>query len=71
MARCPWDEGLDLYRGYHGSEWGIPLYDERSLFALLILEGAQAGLSWATILKKRENYRRIIRDRKNILRASP
>ena len=71
MARCPWGEGLDLYRGYHGSEWGIPLYDERSLFALLILEGAQAGLSWATILKKRENYRRIIRDRKNILRASP
>jgi len=71
MARCPWGEGLDLYRGYHDSEWGIPLYDERSLFALLILEGAQAGLSWATILKKRENYRRIIRDRKNILRASP
>ena len=58
MERCPWCEGFDLYREYHDSEWGVPLYDERSLFELLILEGAQAGLSWATILKKRENYRR-------------
>jgi len=58
MERCPWCEGFDLYREYHDSEWGVPLSDDRSLFELLILEGAQAGLSWATILKKRENYRR-------------
>ncbi len=53
MQACPWCEGFDLYRDYHDSEWGVPLYDDRSLFELLILEGAQAGLSWATILKKR------------------
>lgn len=56
--RCPWCEGFDLYRQYHDEEWGAPLRDDRALFELLILEGAQAGLSWATILKKRENYRR-------------
>jgi DNA-3-methyladenine glycosylase I len=58
MERCPWSEGFDLYRQYHDLEWGVPLHDDRALFELLILEGAQAGLSWATILKKRENYRR-------------
>lgn len=58
MQRCPWCEGFDLYREYHDTEWGVPLHDDRALFELLILEGAQAGLSWATILKKRENYRR-------------
>jgi DNA-3-methyladenine glycosylase I len=58
MERCPWCEGFDLYREYHDSEWGVPLHDDRALFELLILEGAQAGLSWSTILKKRENYRR-------------
>jgi DNA-3-methyladenine glycosylase I len=58
MERCPWCEGFDLYREYHDREWGVPLRDDRALFELLILEGAQAGLSWATILKKRENYRR-------------
>ena len=58
MQRCPWCEGFDLYRAYHDTEWGVPLHDDRTLFELLILEGAQAGLSWATILKKRENYRR-------------
>lgn len=58
MERCPWCEGFDLYREYHDTEWGVPLRDDRALFELLILEGAQAGLSWATILKKRENYRR-------------
>lgn len=57
MERCPWCEGFALYRQYHDLEWGVPLYDDRSLFELLILEGAQAGLSWATILRKRENYR--------------
>ncbi|WP_265946786.1 DNA-3-methyladenine glycosylase I [Dechloromonas sp. A34] len=58
MERCPWSEGFDLYREYHDTEWGVPLRDDRALFELLILEGAQAGLSWSTILKKRENYRR-------------
>src|SRR5664279_710570 len=58
MQRCPWSEGFDLYRDYHDREWGLPLRDDRALFELLILEGAQAGLSWATILKKRQNYRR-------------
>ena len=57
MERCPWCEGFDLYRQYHDSEWGVPLWDDRSLFELLILEGAQAGLSWSTVLKKREGYR--------------
>jgi DNA-3-methyladenine glycosylase I len=56
--RCPWCEGSDLYRAYHDEEWGRPLHDEKRLFEMLILEGAQAGLSWSTILNKRENYRR-------------
>jgi DNA-3-methyladenine glycosylase I len=47
----------DLYRAYHDTEWGVPLHDDRQLFEFLILEGAQAGLSWHTVLKKRENYR--------------
>ena len=59
MERCPWCEGSDLYRQYHDQEWGVPLHDERALFELLILEGAQAGLSWSTILKKREHYRAV------------
>lgn len=59
MERCPWSEGFDLYREYHDTEWGLPLYDDRALFELLILEGAQAGLSWATVLKKRAHYRRV------------
>ena len=58
MERCPWCEGFDLYREYHDTEWGVPLRDDRALFELLILEGAQAGLSWATVLKKRDSYRR-------------
>lgn len=57
MKRCPWCEGFDLYRQYHDNEWGVPLRDDRALFELLILEGAQAGLSWSTVLKKRESYR--------------
>ena len=57
MVRCPWCEGFELYRQYHDTEWGVPLKDDKALFELLILEGAQAGLSWATILNKRENYR--------------
>ena len=57
MERCPWSEGFELYRQYHDAEWGVPLHDDRELFELLILEGAQAGLSWSTVLKKREHYR--------------
>lgn len=56
-AVCPWCTGFDLYRQYHDEEWGVPLRDDRALFELLILEGAQAGLSWSTVLKKREHYR--------------
>jgi DNA-3-methyladenine glycosylase I len=56
--RCPWCEASDLYRRYHDEEWGVPVHDDRRLFEFLILEGAQAGLSWSTILNKRENYRR-------------
>ncbi len=59
MERCPWCEGFDLYREYHDKEWGVPQRDDRALFELLILEGAQAGLSWATILKKRAHYRQV------------
>lgn len=59
MNRCPWCESSDLYRDYHDREWGVPIHDDRALFELLILEGAQAGLSWATVLKKREHYRRV------------
>jgi DNA-3-methyladenine glycosylase I len=55
-SRCPWPVD-DLYVAYHDEEWGVPVHDERTLFEFLILEGAQAGLSWHTILKKRENYR--------------
>ena len=56
--RCAWCSPDPLYRAYHDKEWGVPLHDERTLFELLTLEGAQAGLSWFTILKKREGYRR-------------
>ncbi len=57
MRACPWPK-TDLDIAYHDAEWGVPLHDDRALFELLILEGAQAGLSWSTILNKRENYRR-------------
>ena len=57
-ARCPWCGDDPLYTAYHDQEWGVPCHDERMLFEFLILEGAQAGLSWITILRKRENYRR-------------
>lgn len=57
-SRCPWCLGFPEYIRYHDEEWGLPCRDEGRLFELLILEGAQAGLSWATILKKREGYRR-------------
>jgi DNA-3-methyladenine glycosylase I len=55
--RCPWAKS-ELYCEYHDLEWGVPLHDDRRLFEMLVLEGAQAGLSWETVLKKRENYRK-------------
>ncbi len=56
--RCGWCGSDPLYMSYHDEEWGVPVHDDRLLFEFLILEGAQAGLSWLTILKKRENYRK-------------
>jgi DNA-3-methyladenine glycosylase I len=58
VIRCPWGVGDPLNLAYHDLEWGVPLHDERRLFELLNLEGAQAGLAWITILRKREGYRR-------------
>ncbi len=58
LIRCAWCGTDPLYQAYHDQEWGVPLHDETALFEFLILEGAQAGLSWHTILKKREGYRR-------------
>lgn len=62
MTRCRWagDQQIDI--DYHDTEWGVPVHDDRTLFEFLILEGAQAGLSWSTILRKRENYRRLFED---------
>jgi DNA-3-methyladenine glycosylase I len=58
-VRCSWASGGDpLYEAYHDEEWGVPLHDDRALFELLCLEGAQAGLAWITILRKREGYRK-------------
>ena len=57
-TRCPWPTNEELYLKYHDEEWGVPVHDDRHLFEMLILEGAQAGLSWLTILRKREAYRR-------------
>ncbi len=54
--RCPWAEA-ELHHHYHDTEWGVPSHDDRHLFEMIILEGAQAGLSWSTILKKRDSYR--------------
>jgi DNA-3-methyladenine glycosylase I len=56
--RCEWCGSNPLYIAYHDEEWGVPVHDDRHLFEMLLLEGAQAGLSWLTILKKRENYRK-------------
>jgi len=62
LRRCPWSEGSAAEREYHDREWGVPLHGERALFELLTLEGAQAGLSWRTVLNKREGYRRAFLD---------
>lgn len=56
-TRCPWCGDIPVYVRYHDEEWGTPLHDDRALFELLILEGAQAGLSWLTVLNRREGYR--------------
>jgi DNA-3-methyladenine glycosylase I len=58
LPRCGWATSDPLYLAYHDEEWGVPVHDDRRLFEMLILEGAQAGLSWITILKRREGYRR-------------
>ncbi len=57
-VRCPWPGDDPLYIRYHDEEWGVPLHEDRRLFEALVLDGAQAGLSWLTILRKRDNYRR-------------
>ena len=57
-TRCGWCESHEIYMDYHDHEWGLPCYDDQRLFEMLLLEGAQAGLSWITILKKREGYRK-------------
>ncbi|HPS99336.1 MAG TPA: DNA-3-methyladenine glycosylase I [Candidatus Aminicenantes bacterium] len=58
-VRCPWPGVDPLYRKYHDEEWGVPLHDDLKLFEFLVLEGMQAGLSWSTVLRKRENFRRL------------
>lgn len=57
ITRCSWCGSDELYCAYHDEEWGVPIYDDQALFELLILEGAQAGLSWITVLRRRETYR--------------
>jgi DNA-3-methyladenine glycosylase I len=72
-TRCGWASSDPLYVRYHDEEWGVPLHDDRRLFEMLVLEGAQAGLSWITILKKRENYRKAFDafDAEKVARYSP
>jgi DNA-3-methyladenine glycosylase I len=62
LTRCPWPKQDPLYVAYHDQEWGVPEFDDRALFEKLILDGFQAGLSWITILRKRENFRRAFND---------
>lgn len=62
LQRCPWSEGNKLYEDYHDHEWGVPVSDDKKLFEMLLLETFQAGLSWLTILKKRENFRSAFAD---------
>jgi DNA-3-methyladenine glycosylase I len=74
VKRCAWvPAGDELYAQYHDEEWGVPVYDDQKLFEFLILESAQAGLSWITILRKRENYRRLFAgfDPKKVARFTP
>ena len=62
VERCSWCVGTDIYEKYHDEEWGVPVHDDKILFEFLILEGAQAGLSWITVLKKREGYKKAFAD---------
>jgi DNA-3-methyladenine glycosylase I len=62
MKRCEWADRSDLEQSYHDNEWGVPIHDDRRLFEFLVLEGAQAGLSWSTILRKRDGYRKVFDD---------
>src|SRR6202789_505646 len=62
LIRCPWPKDDALYVAYHDEEWGVPEYDDRALYEKLVLDGFQAGLSWITILRKRENFRRAFDD---------
>lgn len=73
LIRCGWAGTDPLYVHYHDTEWGVPVTDDRTLFEFLLLEGAQAGLSWITVLKKRENYRKAFDgfDVKKIARYNP
>lgn len=59
IQRCSWCESSDIDREYHDTEWGVPVYDDRKLFEMLILEGAQAGVSWHVVLKKRAHYQKV------------
>ena len=61
MTRCPWPGEDPFYMAYHDTEWGVPEYDDRALYEKLILDGFQAGLSWITILRKRDNFRKGVR----------
>ena len=72
-VRCAWANTHELFIPYHDNEWGVPVHDDRQLFEMLNLEGAQAGLSWLTILKKRENYRKAFDnfDAKKIAKYTP
>jgi DNA-3-methyladenine glycosylase I len=73
LIRCPWPGSDPLYLEYHDREWGVPLHDDRRLFEMLVLEGAQAGLSWITILRKRERYRKAFDgfDARRVARFTP
>lgn len=71
--RCAWSETNELFHDYHDKEWGVPVHDDRLLFEMLNLEGAQAGLSWLTILKRREGYRKAFAnfDAKKLIKFTP
>lgn len=58
IIRCNWSVSDPIYIKYHAKEWGVPVHNDRKLFEMIVLDGAQAGLSWITILKKRKNYRK-------------
>ncbi len=72
-TRCPWPSNDPLMIAYHDTEWGVPLHDDRKLYEFIVLDGAQAGLSWSTVLRKRENYRKAFKnfDPKKVARFTP